>query len=127
MITSGSLAVLRPWVGALLILEMIIDLSCLAASIYWFIKNNSRYDRLPLRLGTAAAFFHALRVLVFVLGRSAWLHNFDVRPEHHASHSETWTWFGVYFASIMSILGVLGVLLIWRIRVRARRRQMNAT
>ncbi len=46
---------------------------------------------------------------------------FDVRPEYHAEHSETWTWAGVYFAAIMSVLGVIGVIIIWILIRRAKK------
>jgi hypothetical protein len=69
----------------------------------------------------AAAIFHALRVLVFVIGRvGPWI-NFDVRPEHHEAHSDTWTWTGVYFAGIMAVLGVIGVIIIWILIWRAKK------
>jgi hypothetical protein len=122
MVLEGSVAYLTWWVAGLLFLEMAIDLACLLASVRWFVHAAPRYDRLPLRLGTAAALLHAFRVLVFVLGRTGPWVNFDVRPAFHASHGERWTWADVWFASIMSVLGIIGVVVIWRIRVRNRRR-----
>jgi hypothetical protein len=121
MVVQGALGILQPWVGFLLILELLIDLACLLFCIKWFLRDDAKYDRVPLRLATAAAFLHALRVLVFVLGKTEGFHNFDVRPEHYEEHAETWTWFGVWLAAILSILGVIGVIVIWRLRRRAGR------
>jgi hypothetical protein len=41
--------------------------------------------------------------------------------EHHAAHADTWTWFGIYFASIMAVLGVIGVIIIWILIRRAKK------
>ena len=49
--------------------------------------------------------------------------NFDVRPEHQAMHGESWSWGWVWFAAIMAILGIAGVLIIWIIRLRRRNKQ----
>ena len=122
MVIKGSLGILVPWVGFLLILELSIDLTCLAACIRWFITADKKNDTLALRLGTAAALLHAVRVLIFVLGRTGPWYNLDVRPEYQAQHSETWTMFGLYLAAILAVLGVTGVIIIWRLRIRARKK-----
>jgi hypothetical protein len=108
------------WVAALLVAEMLVDLACMLSSVRWFWLNDPTRDKLPLRLGTAAALVHALRVLIYALGRTGPI-NFDTKPEYHYlydDHNMSWVW----FASIMSVLGILGVLVIWRIRIRNRRR-----
>lgn len=121
MIAQGNLEVLVIGVSALLIAELLVDAACLLSSIRWWVKDDKNYDRLPLRLGAAAALLHAVRVLIFVLGRvGPWI-DFDVRPAQRALHSARWSWGGVYFAAIMTVLGVLGVLIIWRLRRRAKR------
>lgn len=121
MLAQGALAVLQPWVSALLVLELLIDLGCLLAAARWWIANDPGKDRLPLRLGAAAALLHAFRVLIFVMGRvGPWI-NFDVRPEQRALHHTRWSWGWLYFAAVMSVLGVLGVIVIWQRRRRARR------
>ena len=123
MIVQGSLSVLVLWVSILLIAELLLDLSCLMGSIRWWLKNDKSKSQLPLRLGAAAAILHALRVLVFVMGRiGPWI-DFDVRPDQRALHEARWTWTGVYFAAIMSILGLIGVMVIWMLIRRARRIQ----
>lgn len=109
------------WISVLLFVELLIDLGCVISSIWWFITNDRSKDKLPLRLGTAVALFHALRVLIFVLGRTGQWINFDVKPEYYALYNERWSWGEVYFASVMSVLGIIVVIVIWRIRVRNRK------
>jgi len=121
MLYQGALEILVLWVSALLIFELLIDLSCLISSARWWIANDKDKSLLALRLGAAAAIFHAFRVLIFVMGRfEPWL-DFDVRPEQRALHHTHWSWEGVYFAAIMSILGVIGVIVIWRLSIRAKK------
>lgn len=120
MIVQGALGVLVLWVGALLIAELIIDLSCFLTALVWAITKEPQRSNLPLRLGAAAAILHAFRVLIFVLGRTPFFYNFDVRLEQQAAHAGRWSWLDVWFASILSILGLLGVIIIWRIRTRNR-------
>jgi hypothetical protein len=118
MAVEQAFDILVPWVIALLIAEFLIDLSCFLSSARWMISNKLEYARLPLRLGAAAAILHAIRVLVYVLGRTGPWVNFDVKPEYHAEY--TFEWFWVYFAAILAFLGVAGVIIIWRI-IRYRR------
>jgi hypothetical protein len=121
MLSQGDLVILVAWVSALLIAEMLVDAACLLSSIRWWIADDKNYDSLPLRLGAAAAIVHAFRVLIFVLGRiGPWI-NFDVRPVHRALHAARWSPWQLYFASIMSILGLIGVLIIWTLRRRAKK------
>jgi len=121
MTSQGSLNILALWVSILLMAEMLIDLGCLLSCIPWWISKDRAKSKLPLRLGAAAAIFHSLRVGVFVLGRVGPWVNFDVRPEHLEAHGNTWTWTGVYFAAIMSILGIIGVIVIWILIRRAKK------
>lgn len=119
LVYVGSLEVLVLWVSSLIFVEMAIDIACLAASIRWWVADNTRASHLPLRLGAVAAILHAFRVLIFVLGRTRPFFNFDVRPDQHAQHSTMWAWHWVVFAAVMSILGIVGVIVIWRLRRRA--------
>jgi hypothetical protein len=121
MLSEGDINVLVVWVSVLLIAELLIDLSCLVSSIIWWIVNDASKDKLPLRFGAAAALLHAVRVLIFIMGRVGPWFDFDVRPEQRALHSSRWSWGWVYFAAIMSILGVVGVIVIWQFRRRARK------
>jgi len=123
MLVQGSLNVLVLWVAILLIAEFLLDLSCLVGSIYWWIQNDRNKARIPLRIGAAAAILHAGRVLIFVLGRiGPWI-NFDVRPEQRLVHNTRWTWTGVYLAAILSILGIIGVIVIWVLIRQAKRKE----
>ena len=120
MIAGGAFDVLVWWVGALLLLEMVTDLGVIATAIPWFRSGDATKDSLPLKLGAVAAILHAFRVLIFAMGRiEPWL-NFDVRPEHHALHGARWEWWHVYVACALSIAGVVGVIVIWRLRKRRR-------
>lgn len=121
LVITGNLTLFIWWVSALLLMEMATDLASLAVSVWWYRTNDPGQDRLPLRLATAVVFLHAFRVLIFVLGRTGPWINFDVRPEFHATHGERWSWTWVWFAAIMSILGMATVLLIWLIRRRKRK------
>lgn len=119
MITGEALTVLVLWVSILLIAEFLIDTGWLLSAILWWIANDETKARTPLRLAAAAIILHATRVLIFVLGRvGPWI-DFDVRPEHRALHHARWSWGWLYFAAIMSVLGVIGVITIWRFRRRS--------
>ena len=121
MLSEGSLEILALWVSVLLIAELLIDAGCLLVSVRWWIANDESKSHIALRIGASAAILHAIRVLVFVLGRiGPWI-DFDVRPEHRAMHYTRWSRGGVYFAAIMSVLGIIGVLTIWRLRRRTQR------
>lgn len=119
MLVEGAFELLVPWVFALLIAEFLLDLSWGICSIRWFIHNRREKAVCALRLATAAIFLHALRVGIFVLGRTGPWINFDVKPEHHPTY--TFEWFWVYFASILSVLSVTGVIIIRGIIRRNKR------
>jgi hypothetical protein len=123
MVAGGYLTYQVWWAAALIIAEMIIDAGCMLSAAWWFRINERSRDKLPLRLGTAAALMHAIRVLVYVLGRTGPWINFDYKPEYHYMFEET-EWFWVWFAAILAILGVAGVVIIWRIRIRNRKHQV---
>jgi hypothetical protein len=121
MLSQGAWLVLMVWVGVLLIAELLLDGVTLLGSVRWWVTNAGQSARLPLRTGAAAAVLHAVRVLIFVLGRTGPWRDFDVRPEHRALQSGRWSWGWVSFAAVLSVLGVLGVLIIWRYRcIRSR-------
>ena len=122
MIAEGSLDILVLWVSVLLFAELLTDAGCLLSSIRWWIANDKSKAHLALKIGASAAILHAIRVFIFVLGRTGPWKDFDVRAEQRAMHYNRWSWSGVYFAAIMAVLGVVGVLIIWRLR---RRRQQN--
>lgn len=127
MIAGGSLVFLTLWASVLLILELLIDTGWLASSVLWWIGNDKGRASVPLRLAAAGIILHAVRVLVFVLGRAGPWVNFDVRPEYRAEHYARWSWVGVYFAAIMALMGVLGVIIVWVLRRRTASRNRPLT
>ena len=123
MLAQGALTTLVLWVFVLTIAEMLIDLSCLVSSVFW-LTNDSRQKsrRIALRLGASAAILHAVRVAIFVIGRvGPWI-DFDVRPEERAMHYTRWNMNEVYFAATLSVLGIIGVIVIWAFIRRQRKR-----
>ena len=102
---------LANWVIVLTFVEMIIDISCIIYSLKWLVSNSNRSKSRALRLGAAAALVHAFRVLIYALGRTATFHNFDVKPQFRTTHHVDMLW--VYFAATLSVLGILGVIIIW--------------
>ena len=119
MFVDHAFELLVPWVSALLVAESILDLACLVGSIRWAITDDERKASPALRLCVAVIILHAIRVLIYVLGRTGPWINFDVKPVHHASYITNWFW--VYFAGILSALSVVAVIVIWRIRMRAKK------
>ncbi len=111
---ENALNLLNSWVIVLLFTESLIDILCIVFSIRWFISNDSFKDSVPLRLGAAAAIFHAFRVLIYVLGRTGPWVNFDIRPEYQSTY--TFDYFWVWFAAVLSVLGIIGVIIIWLCR-----------
>ena len=121
MLSEGSMGILTLWASVLLIAELLVDAGCLLVSVRWWVGNNESKARVALRVGALVAILHATRVLIFILGRvGPWI-DFDIRPEHRALHGTRWSWGGLYFAAIMSVLGIVGVLIIWRLRRRSNK------
>jgi predicted tellurium resistance membrane protein TerC len=121
MITQDALVWMVPWVAVLLLAESVLDLMILVGAVRWWVTQVEEYASFPLRTTAAAVFLHAVRVLIYALGRiGPWI-DFDIRPEHRAVYSLHGSMGWVYFASIMSVLGILGVIIIWRNRKRSRK------
>ena len=118
LLAGGASRVLQPWAVALTWLEMAIDVLTIAASARWLVRGSAQHATLALRLGAAATVVHAIRVGIFVLGRTGAWPDFDVRPEARAGHQERWSWTQVVFAATTSVLGIAGAALIWRRRRR---------
>lgn len=113
MFVEHAFDILAVWVIILLIIEFIVDLSCIVTSIRWLILNDRRVSGLPLRFGAAATILHFIRVLIYALGRTGLFLNFDIKPTMRETYSFSWFW--VYFALILGVLGVLGMVVIWKI------------
>ena len=119
---EGGWVELANWVVALTLLEMIIDILCIAYALFWLLAGPGPYKLRALGLGAAATFIHGFRVLIYVLGRTAPFLNFDVKPAYRSSHQVDLFW--VYFAAILSILGILGVIIIFRLIRRAGKKEV---
>lgn len=116
MMTQDALVWMVPWVAALLLAESLLDATILLGAVRWWMTQTENHARFPLRTTAAAVFLHAGRVLIYALGRlGPWI-DFDIRPEHRAIYSSRGSIGWVYFALIMSVLGILGVIIIWRNR-----------
>jgi hypothetical protein len=118
MFFEDGLEMLFWWVIGLTILELLIDVSCMISSSRWFFSGSTRTSTLTWRLGAAAAILHAIRVLIYVLGKIGPWYDFDVKPIYRASYTAEWVW--VWFAAALAVLGLIGVIVIWRLRNRAR-------
>ena len=108
MLTDGSLGVLMPWASALLFAEFALDVGTFPASIWWWLGGTENRAWLPLRLAAAATILHAIRVLVYVLGRTGPWVDFDWRPAYRGITPPEWTW--VIFAAVFSVLGIIVIL-----------------
>ena len=118
LIAAGALVRFTWWAAILLIVESLLNIIWLGASLRYGLSKSTYQLRPVLRAATAAIIFHALRVGIFVIGRTGPWKNFDVRPEYWATHVETWTWTGVYLAGTLSALSVVAVIVIWYFRKR---------
>ncbi len=113
LLAGEARAVLKSWVVALTVIEMIVDFVTVLGAVRWWRSRTPRHARLPLRVAAAATLLHSVRVLVFVVGRTGPWVDFDVRREHRADHRERWRWAEVVFAGVMSAFGVIGVVVVW--------------
>ena len=120
LIGAGSTSIMTPWVAALTYLELALVTATMASSAVWAIGRRDILETVALSLGAATTFLHAFRVSIFALARFDPWQDFDVRPEHRALHDARWTWTEVWFSVVMSILGVVVVIVIWRLRERSR-------
>jgi hypothetical protein len=102
---------LAVWVIIFTFLEMTIDLLCIFFSFLWLLNSAELVKKISLRFGAAAAIFHAFRVLIYVIGRIGPWKNFDLKPYFRQTQNVEIFW--VYFASGLSILGIIIVIIIW--------------
>lgn len=116
LLAGGGRIVLKPWVVALTVVEMVLDVVTTIGSLRWWATRSAERAPLALRAGAATTLVHAARVSIFVLGRTGPWQDFDVRRAHRAGHRQRWTWGQVVFAGVLSALGVVAVLRIWQAR-----------
>lgn len=124
LISGRSLVVYVWWAAGLLLLEAAIDLVTFVAAARWFVTSRPNHRRTVLRAAAAVVSVHALRVAVFVLGRTGPWIDFDIRPEERAEYATGWTWTGVAVAGSMAALSVL-ILFAACYRVRRNRSRRN--
>ena len=110
--------ILAVWVLVLTFVEMSIDLLCIFYSFRWFFRGSESLQRMSLRAGAAAALFHAFRVVIYAFGRLGPWVGFDRKPAFRQAGEVDLFW--VYFASILSVLGVAAVIIIW-LRIRKKK------
>jgi hypothetical protein len=118
MLTDGSLGILMPWAAGLLFMEFALNISTFVTAIWWCGAGTERRAWLPLRFAAAAVLLHAIRVAIYVLGRSGPWKDFDWRPEHRGITPPEWSW--VVLAAVLAVLGLIGVTIVWRVRRRHR-------
>lgn len=119
LISQGYMELFVLWVAALLLIEFILDFGWLITAMIWWITKDKSSVSITLRLAATAIILHAIRVAIFVLGRLGPQPNFDIRPEHRPIPATNLGW--VYFALIMSVLGVVGVVVVWKLRNKAQK------
>lgn len=120
MLAGGAIHILVPWVVALLFLELVIDGVTMGMCLLWGVTLSLWHGVQVFRLTAAVVIVHAVRVLVFVLGRTGPWVDFDVQPLARAGHAARWSWFGVWFAGTMSVLSLVALIAVW-LYLRRRR------
>ena len=120
MIRGSALTEQLPWVASLLLLESIMDAAAIVFCIRWWSLPNEQRKRTALCVAAFVTVLHAVRVLIFVLGRTELLRDFEIRPAYRPLSPESWSWGEVYFAATMSLLALL-CLLVVRMRRRTRK------
>ncbi len=119
LLSHGALEMFVAWVGGLLLAELILDVGWIFGASHWWISYSKNNALFTLRLAAAAIILHAIRVLIFVMGRlGPWI-DFDRKPEYRPWQYSEWEW--LYFAGIMSVLGIIGVIVVWRMRHRQKK------
>ena len=114
LLIDDALTVLAIWALALLLVEIVFDFACLTRSLRWLTSGDMVHARPALRLAVAVILVHAVRVAIYVLGRTGPWHNFDVRPEQRATY--TYDPFWVWVAATLSAMSVLAMLIFWAYR-----------
>lgn len=111
LISGGALVSYTWWSAVLLVVESLIDLFTLVAAGRWLVTNS--HMSAALWATVLVVVVHAVRVAIFVLGRTGPWVDFDIRPERRVEYAGSWTWAGVYFAAVMSAVSVMVVVLAW--------------
>lgn len=115
-----ALSMLVSWVAALLLAEALVDLLCVISALRWFINGKVRYAWFPLRLAAVAVVLHAIRVIIYVLGRTGPNKNFDINREFREFVQLDWFW--VYSSAAIAGVGLIAVFIVWLL-MRNRKQQ----
>jgi len=123
MMANGYLSILVSWVAASIVLELCFDVACFLTCIPWLTSGDSSRGSVPLQIFALSTIVHAVRVLVFAMGRldTRWK-DFDVRVEHRDEHGERGNMAQVYFASFMSLVSLVVLVKIQRWRANHLKR-----
>jgi hypothetical protein len=74
MVYHSAFGVLMPWVASTILIEMIVDVLCLALSIKWLLSDDGPRDsKRPLQVGAACTLIHAFRVFMFCSRTVRWI------------------------------------------------------
>lgn len=125
LISQGYLSMYTLWAAGLLLLEFLILGAALLGAVRWFVSSDGKHDRFPLMVIAAGIFLHAFRVGIYVLGRIGPWKDFEIRPEYRALFAGGWSMFWVIFTAVMSVLGMIGVIIVWRMRKKQRGKNEN--
>ena len=109
---EDGLIILALWTKILTIIEMIVDILCIFFSFEWLRKSEVKFKIVSFRLCEIATLFHGFRVLIYILGRIGPWKDFDKTPEFRLQGTTNTFW--LYFAGILSVVGVIGVISIGR-------------
>lgn len=126
LMAEGHLRTYTWWAAGLLGLEFFVDAVAAGAGVAWLVTRRPGHATLALRAVAAMILMHAVRVVVFVLGRTGPWVDFDVRPPYRTEYATTWTWFEVWFAGTGAALSVIVLVLVWRLRIRTSKRHARA-
>ena len=107
----------------LLVLELVVNAITLFAALWWTVKQNRGWKRIALGAVAGTVIVHAVRVAVFVLGRTGPRADFDIRSERRAEYAAEVSWFSVWFAAAMAVTSV--VVLVSVLRMGRKRRLVS--
>lgn len=113
MFFEDGLIILALWTKILTFIEMIIDLLCVLATFKWLKESELRFRSISLWLGSTVTIFHALRVLIYILGRVGPWKDFDKDPVYRLQGTTNTFW--LLLAGSLSVVGVFGVIIIGKL------------
>lgn len=118
LMAGGALRLYSGWAAALLAIEFVVDAATVVAGGVWFVTRQAHHRTRALRAVAVMILVHAVRVMVFVLGRTGPWVDFDVRAQRRAEYATTWRWFDVWLAGTGATLSLIVLAVVWRRRRR---------